>query len=103
MANAHACIGSAKRRTSKWKSRCRWNAPDRKKMNDTIKVLIVDDEELARRLLREYLGRHEDVAIVGESENGLEAVKDIARLNPDLVFMDIQMPKLNGLEVLELA
>lgn len=72
-------------------------------MNDTLKVLIVDDEELARRLLREYLGRHDDVVIVGESENGLEAVKDIARLNPDLVFMDIQMPKLNGLEVLELA
>jgi two-component system LytT family response regulator len=68
-----------------------------------IKVLIVDDEALARRLIREYLGSHPDIDIVGESEQGLDAVKDITEMNPDLVFLDIQMPKLTGLEVLELT
>jgi two-component system LytT family response regulator len=68
-----------------------------------LRVLIVDDEDLARLLIREYLGRHEDIDIVGESTNGQQAVGDIAVLNPDLVFLDIQMPKLTGLEVLELA
>jgi two-component system LytT family response regulator len=64
------------------------------------RCLIVDDEELARRLVREYLAPHADIEIVGESENGLQAVDDIARLDPDLILLDIQMPKLNGLEVL---
>ncbi len=68
-----------------------------------MKVLIVDDETLARRLIREYLGVHSDMDVVGESENGMDAVKDITELNPDLVFLDIQMPKLTGLEVLELT
>ncbi|MEI8324322.1 MAG: response regulator [Betaproteobacteria bacterium] len=68
-----------------------------------IKVLIVDDEALARRLVREYLGTHPDVDIVGECEQGLDAVRDIAEMHPDLVFLDIQMPKLTGLEVLELT
>ena len=65
-----------------------------------LSCLIVDDEELARRLLREYLARHADIDIVGECDNGLQAVEDINRLNPDLILLDIQMPKLNGLEVL---
>ncbi|WP_316685191.1 LytTR family DNA-binding domain-containing protein [Undibacterium sp. Jales W-56] len=68
-----------------------------------IQVMIVDDEELARRLVREYLGTHTDLVIVGEAEHGLDAVKQINALNPDLVFLDIQMPKLTGLEVLELT
>ena len=68
-----------------------------------LQVLIVDDEALARQLVREYLGKHADMVIVGESANGQQAVNDIAVLNPDLVFLDIQMPKLNGLEVLELS
>ncbi|MFZ6645463.1 LytR/AlgR family response regulator transcription factor [Undibacterium sp. TJN25] len=72
-------------------------------MSETIKALIVDDEELARRLVREYLGSHTDIEIIGECDNGLQAVKDISGLNPDLVFLDIQMPKLTGLEVLELT
>ncbi len=63
-------------------------------------ALIVDDEELARRLIREFLGKHGDIEIIGECENGLQAVDEIARCNPDLVFLDIQMPKMNGLEVL---
>ncbi|HXA46297.1 MAG TPA: LytTR family DNA-binding domain-containing protein [Burkholderiaceae bacterium] len=63
-------------------------------------ALIVDDEELARRLIREYLVPHADIEIIGECENGLQAVEEISRCNPDLIFLDIQMPKLNGLEVL---
>jgi two-component system LytT family response regulator len=69
----------------------------------TIRTLIVDDEDLARAVIREYLAPHEDVAIVGECANGFEAVKAIAELAPDLVLLDIQMPKLDGFEVLELA
>jgi len=72
-------------------------------MTEPLRALIVDDEELARRLVREFLGRHPDVAVVGECENGLEAVKQIGALAPDLVFLDIQMPRLSGLEVLELT
>ncbi|MBV1776138.1 LytTR family DNA-binding domain-containing protein [Burkholderiaceae bacterium DAT-1] len=66
-------------------------------------ALITDDEPLARMLVREYLSHHPDIQIVGECSNGLEAVKQIGALNPDLVFLDIQMPKLTGLEVLELT
>jgi two-component system LytT family response regulator len=67
-----------------------------------LRVLIVDDEEPARALLREYVGRAGGVEIVGECRNGFEAVKAVNDLAPDLVFLDIQMPKLNGFEVLEL-
>jgi two-component system LytT family response regulator len=68
-----------------------------------LRALIVDDEELARRLIREYLQGHADIDIVGECENGLDAVRQIGALAPDLVFLDIQMPRLTGLEVLELT
>ena len=68
-----------------------------------MRVIIVDDEQLARGVLREYLGAHADIDIVCECANGFEAVKAIAELQPDLAFLDIQMPKLNGFEVLELA
>lgn len=75
-------------------------------MNTTtapLRILIVDDEPLARGLIREYLAQHPDLNIVGESEHGLQAVHDITELAPDLIFLDIQMPKLSGLEVLELT
>jgi len=68
-----------------------------------MRVIIVDDEHLARALLREYLAQHPDIEIVAECANGFEAVKAIGELNPDLVFLDIQMPKLDGFEVVELA
>ena len=68
-----------------------------------MRVLIVDDEHLARALLREYLAQHADVEVVAECANGFEAVKAIAEHAPDLVLLDIQMPKLDGFEVVELA
>ncbi|WP_312548276.1 LytTR family DNA-binding domain-containing protein [Massilia sp.] len=68
-----------------------------------MRVIIVDDEHLARALLREYLAGHPEVEIVAECANGFEAVKAIGELQPDLVFLDIQMPKLDGFEVVELA
>jgi two-component system LytT family response regulator len=67
-----------------------------------LRVLIVDDEEPARALLREYLGRAGGVEVAGECRNGFEAVKAVHELQPDLLFLDIQMPKLDGFEVLEL-
>lgn len=68
-----------------------------------MRVIIVDDEFLARALLREYLAARADIEIVAECANGFEAVKAIGELQPDLVFLDIQMPKLDGFEVVELA
>src|SRR5262245_51244308 len=68
-----------------------------------IRVLIVDDEELARRVLREFLTDHPDVVIVGECANGFEAVKAVSELSPDLLLLDVQMPKLDGFDVLELV
>jgi two-component system LytT family response regulator len=70
-------------------------------MKPALRALIVDDEDLARQIVREYLAAHADIEVAGESRNGLEAVRDIEAINPDLVFLDIQMPKLSGLEVLE--
>ena len=64
--------------------------------------MIVDDEELARQILREYLQPEQDVQIVAECGNGFDAVKAAAELKPDLMFLDVQMPKLDGFEVLEL-
>jgi two-component system LytT family response regulator len=68
-----------------------------------MRIIIVDDEMLARGVVREYLAEHADVEIVAECANGFEAVKAITELSPDLVFLDIQMPKLDGFEVAELA
>ncbi|MFC0168630.1 LytR/AlgR family response regulator transcription factor [Pseudoduganella danionis] len=68
-----------------------------------MRIIIVDDEMLARGVVREYLAEHPDVEVVAECANGFEAVKAITELAPDLVFLDIQMPKLDGFEVAELA
>lgn len=65
-----------------------------------LTCLIVDDEYLARCLIREYLGRHQDIQIIGECENGADAAAFILEKQPDLVFLDMQMPLLNGLEVI---
>ena len=69
----------------------------------SIRAILVDDEDLARQLLREYLSQEEDVEIVAECNNGFAAVKAIAEQKPDLAFLDVQMPKLDGFEVLELV
>jgi two-component system LytT family response regulator len=67
-----------------------------------LRAIIVDDEDLARQLLRELLAETGGVEIVAECANGFEAVKAVSERHPDLVFLDIQMPKLDGFEVLEL-
>src|SRR6188472_2548900 len=68
-----------------------------------LRVAIVDDEDLARAVVREYLAGVADVEIVAECANGFEAVKVVSELRPDLLFLDVQMPKLDGFEVLELV
>ena len=67
-----------------------------------LRIVIVEDEEPARALLTEYLSRYDDVTIVASCSNGFEAVKAISETHPDLLLLDIQMPKLDGFEVLEL-
>jgi two-component system LytT family response regulator len=67
-----------------------------------LRAIIVDDEELARAYLREMLQSHPEIELVAECANGFEAVKAVNDLSPDLLFLDVQMPKLDGFEVLEL-
>lgn len=67
------------------------------------RAVLVDDEELARKILVEMLTLHPEVEIVAECGNGMEAVKAVAELSPDLLFLDVQMPKLTGFDVLELV
>jgi two-component system LytT family response regulator len=70
--------------------------------DDPMRVLIVDDESLARAYLAEQLGALPHIEIVGQAANGFEAVKLAEELAPDLMLLDVQMPKLSGFEVLEL-
>jgi two-component system, LytTR family, response regulator len=67
-----------------------------------MKALIIDDEEPARQLIKSYLSGNKEIEIAGEFADGFSAVKAIDEIKPDLIFLDIQMPKLNGFEVLEL-
>ncbi len=66
-----------------------------------MRVLIIDDERLARAELRRLLEKHEEIQIVGEARNTDEALVQIDKLEPDLLFLDIQMPGRNGFELLE--
>jgi two-component system, LytTR family, response regulator len=67
-----------------------------------LKAIIVDDEKLAREIIKNYLKEHPLIEISAECSNGFEGIKSINELKPDLVFLDIQMPKINGFEMLEL-
>ncbi len=67
-----------------------------------MRVILIDDEPLARSVLADYLAKYPDVEIVDECNDGFEGVKSIGQHQPDLIFLDIQMPKINGFEMLEL-
>lgn len=67
------------------------------------KIIIIDDEPLARSIVKEYLQGFSQIEIVAECNNGYEGVKAIQQHKPDLIFLDIQMPKINGFEMLELV
>jgi two-component system, LytTR family, response regulator len=71
-------------------------------MSETIRTIIIEDEALARNLLKNYLKDQDRIEIVAECENGFDGLKAINELKPDLVFLDVQMPKLTGFEMLEL-
>ena len=66
-----------------------------------MRILIVDDEAPARAKMRRYVGEYPDIEIIGEAENGVEAVERIGELQPDLVFLDVQMPELDGFGVID--
>ena len=69
----------------------------------SLRIAIVDDEALARQVLAEYLQKMSGVELIAECANGFEAVKAVSDLSPDLLLLDVQMPKLDGFEVLELV
>jgi two-component system LytT family response regulator len=68
-----------------------------------LRVLVVDDEALARQVAVEYLGRCADIEVAGECANGYEAVRAVSEAMPDVLLLDVQMPKLSGFDVLELV
>src|SRR5580698_9284339 len=68
-----------------------------------IKAIIIDDEPLARMIVQEYLATYTDIKVLQECSDGFEGIKAIQQWHPDLIFLDIQMPKINGFEMLELV
>jgi two-component system, LytTR family, response regulator len=71
-------------------------------MSNKIRTIIIDDEQLARSITKGYLSKHSEIEIIAECSNGFDAIKKINEKKPDLIFLDIQMPKINGFEMLEL-
>ena len=71
-------------------------------MKTNINAIIIEDEELSRELIKSYFKDFNDLNIIKECSNGFEGIKAIGELKPDLIFLDIQMPKLSGFEMLEL-
>lgn len=67
-----------------------------------IKVIIVDDESLARKLVKQFLSAFEEFEVIDECADGFSAAKSISKNSPDLIFLDVQMPRINGFELLEL-
>ena len=70
-------------------------------MSEKLRTIIVEDEELARNLMKSFLSDNEKIEIIAECENGFEGIKTINELKPDAIFLDVQMPKLTGFELLE--
>ena len=68
-----------------------------------VKAIIIDDEPLARSIVLEYLQTYKEITVLQECSDGFEGIKAIQQLHPDLIFLDIQMPKINGFEMLELV
>jgi len=68
-----------------------------------MKAIIIDDEPLARSIIKEYLQPYTNITLVEECNDGFEGIKAIQQHHPDLIFLDIQMPKINGFEMLELV
>lgn len=69
---------------------------------NTIRTIIIDDEKLARDLIKNYLSAFSEIVVISECADGFEGIKAIQSLKPDLIFLDIQMPKITGFEMLEL-
>ena len=68
-----------------------------------ITAIIIDDEPLARLIVQEYLQSYDNITVLQECNDGFEGIKAIQQHHPDLIFLDIQMPKINGFEMLELV
>jgi two-component system LytT family response regulator len=71
-------------------------------MDRKIRTLIIEDEAPARRLLQEFISQFPELELVGQCTDGFDGAKKIMEVNPDLIFLDIQMPRINGFEMLEL-
>lgn len=71
-------------------------------MKNKITAIIIDDETLARELIKKYISYHTNIEVISECSNGFDAIKKITEKKPHLIFLDIQMPKINGFEMLEL-
>jgi two-component system LytT family response regulator len=71
------------------------------KTKEKIRVIIIDDEKLGREIIKNYLKKFQNLELIGECSDGFEGVKEINERKPDLIFLDIQMPKLTGFEMLE--
>jgi two-component system, LytTR family, response regulator len=71
-------------------------------MQQKLTAVIIDDESLARQIIKKYLEDYTNIELLADCSNGFEGIKKINEIHPDLVFLDIQMPKINGFEMLEL-
>ena len=68
---------------------------------DNIRIVIIDDEAPAREIIKHYLKEVDSIEVIAECADGFSGLKSISGLKPDLVFLDIQMPRLTGIEMLE--
>src|SRR5437867_759870 len=107
--NNRLCCGISRRGEWRLASRCRSGRRQQKRIRpirpirmgtmSNFKVLIVDDERLSRRRIRRLLTLEPECEVIGECANGVEAVNALSRTRPDILFLDVQMPELDGFEV----